>query len=103
MVTAVTACTLLLAIWQYSSILSTSGIAIANSLQFPCINWSPEGRFRAGRGVGIFYLHHRVEIVSGAHPLPPATVAEAAAPGNEVTSSSDHSHPLVQGTQVDIA
>jgi hypothetical protein len=103
MVTAVRACTLLPAIWKYSSILCKSGMVIANSLQCPSTNWSPEGRFRAGRGVGIFYLHHRVEIVSGAHPLPPATVAVAVALGIEVTSNSDHSHTVVQGTQVDIA
>jgi hypothetical protein len=77
MVTAVTACTLVPAIWQYSSVFCKFGIAIANSLQCPSTNWSPEGWFRTGTGVGIFYLHHRVEMVSGAHPLPSATCAEA--------------------------
>jgi hypothetical protein len=74
MVAAVTTCTLVPAIWQYSSILCESGIAIANWLQCPFTNWSPEGWFRTGTGVGIFYLRHRVEMVFGAHPFPPATV-----------------------------
>jgi len=81
MVAAVTTCTLVPAIWQYSSILCESGITIANWLQCPSTNWSPEGWFRTGTGVGIFYLRHRVEMVSGAHPFPPVTGAKALPPG----------------------
>jgi hypothetical protein len=65
MITAVTACTLVPTIWQYSFVLCKSGILIANSLHCLSTNWSPEGWFRTGTGVGIFYLHHRVEMVSG--------------------------------------
>ena len=91
------------AIWQYSSILCKSGIAIANSLQCPSTNWAPEGWFRTGTGVGMFLSSPPCR---GGFWGPSSFSCHgcgSTSPGNEVTSNSDHSYPFAQGTQLDIA
>jgi hypothetical protein len=98
--TAIKACTRSPAIWQCSSALRKSVIAIANSLQCSSADRWPEGLIPGRQQRWYFLSSPPCRDRFWGPPPPPAVGYGSAVSGNEVTSNPDHLHPVIRGAQL---